>query len=1016
MKKFISLFFGIIVLLLSNNTFAAESDCGLNSNGTIDQTNIAICEDDIVFNVYETIFPVIVNDTIFKFLDFDYIEKDSESITDNYSFLTLNKHKIIVGISGIINTSLIIVVFIIVARIIYLGIAGTAKDGSFLGEEYDGKKAAYGFGGFMLLLSPVGTGITLLQLITMLLSILSISLSNGIFAFYLNFISGDYFFNKQSQLSDYEVSQMDNNSYIYSYKYVASLISGSLCNRVSEQFAFESSFGVLSSNNIKDNINCVYGQNGYGVNIETAPSGDVVDGIVNKTYTVTKLGIDGVDFVNTSLGFGRQGPLSGECSTFRNFNCLSVNISLPAISDPEIARLVGESDLLNIYKGTISGLSIGGDNYGAIYSGWESIKANVFSKYANEDGGLSINDSRALKALSLFYHQLIQNYFMIGYLEISNIGGVYSPKSMNFNSINSVLMKVDSIIDSIERGNCSLSGYGVDDIYKTKDALNGILNSSSTELDDSYSLESMRCVKFTGDSFVAQLDKKYDFSVEGDSVAAFESGNAYNAKAIDELNNLVKDLSNTRIDVNKSFQKSLSDINNSEFFIKLRQKGMLSLGFYSMEIAKKNDLDGKFRKYIDKNGFSLNPNFESRTMISNDIYNDKVRNYTVNNYGSFQEMSKINNFVESLNPLLSGTSDGYISNVVNEIGDGKVSAGYADSSMTKALNSVANKFTNIQDELLNATGAKLIFGTKEDMIRGYEDCITTDSECHKVVTQNPIIRLNEFGHDLINTSVAVGATLVTVSWLTDRGAYLASEAHGASASLDGFIGEKGKFGSKLTILSKIFEKGLSLFGVLIELLLFFVILMAAFGFVLAYMIPLMPMIKFLVEVVSWLMVSVLSFFIANMWAVFMISPPKKNEGKNLIVNTIWNYIVQLVFRLPLITISYIIVWSLLTVFMMLVNFLFSMVANSLVSHSDSIMFLFTMSLVLVSYIFIIFIVFKFTVGLLTYIPQKVTSKMGVDSNPSEGGMAALILAKANTPTNKIKGSAKNIKSFGKLKR
>lgn len=1005
----------IIILslsLFSATAFSAESDCGLNKNGTIDQTNISICEDDILLNVYKTVFPIIFTDTIFNFFEFDYIENE-ESSKNNFSFLDLNKHKIIVGISTIINTALMLFVFFIVAKIIYLALTGTSRDGSFLGEGYNGKKMAYGFGAFTVLLAPIGSGITVLQFLTMSLSILSISLANGILAFYLNFVSGDFFYNTQKEISSYEVSKMDNNSKIYAYKFASALISGSLCNRISSQYVFENSFSTISPENIGNNIDCVFANDGFGLKINTVDSGELISGVSSKSYTVSPLSLKNVDYINTSLTFGRNGPLTGSCSTYNNFNCLNINISLPAISDPQIQDMVNNSNLIDVYRSTVQSLSIGADNYGKIKSGWDTIASEVYAVYADNNGVLTINEERALKALSLFYHQLVQNYFMLGYLEVNNVGGTLSPQNINLESINGTMQKVESIVDLLERGNCSLSGYGASNSYETSEYLNSLLSGGQTDINSSYKLSSMRCIKYTGDSFVSQMDKKYNFSVEGDGQLAYESGNSYNKKAIDEFNNLVKDLANTRVQVNKSFQKSLSEINSEEFFVKIRQRGILALGFFGMEIAKKNDIDGKFRKYIDKESFNVDANFNIAKVISKDILSDSIRNHRVDNYGSFDILAEINDYINDINPLIDSESTNYISNVVNELGDGKVSDEEYKNTITKALWSVTDKFLNIEESLMGATGARLIFGTKEDMISGYEDCIVGEEECARMVTQNPVIRLNEFGHDLINSSVVIAGSLGVASWMADNIANFASNKY--MEQLSGGI-SSGKSGKAKMLISAGSSAIMSSLGAIIELLLFLVVLLAAFGFILAYLIPLMPMIKYLVEIISWLMLSILAFFIANMWAVFMISPPKEGEGKNLIMNTIYNYVVQLVFRLPLITIAYIIVWSLLTVFIMLLNFVFSSVANSLITQSSDILFLLTMFLILTSYVFIVYVVFKFTVNLLDYIPKKVTEKMGVDSNPSDAGMAALIMAKSNKPLGNIKGSAKRVMSLGKVKK
>lgn len=1009
-KKILIFFTFLFVLFVSNGALAQTSggDCGLNEDGTIDQTSFAICKEDIIYNAINSLFPIIIKENVFKFLNLKYLENTNqenipENNYENYKFLDLNKHIIIVGLFKIANASLAVVIsailiIVLVKNVIY----DTARTGSFLGDDVNLLKTGINYALFAILMAPIGAGITLIQFLFVLMGFVALGLANFFYSFYLNYVSGDFFLQQQNVLSASEEMAINNNALIYSNQYATSLINGALCNRATSQYIFETNFGDINPSNIQGKIDCVFsGQNKIGVNFNVDAGSESFDGLALQNISVSPFSSGDVDFINSSYVFGRNSPTTGQCSNYKSFNCLTIDISLPTLTEPLLTEMQEKADVFGEFKKIIPSLSIRSDNYASIKAGWDNIYSKINDEYKNENGDLNINQERAVKAVSLFYHQLIMNYLMIGYLGINKQGvSNIADGATNVSPFRDLLSEVTQIVDNIERAECNIAGYGMGEAFDTKEILNDYLAGEGDKNYVNKSLSTMRCVNFIDDGFQVAMDKEYEFNNLEDREQASAASNNYINQAIDQYNNLVEIIYNNKVSVNRSLQESLSEINSNAYFKDLRKKGFFAIGFSALEIAKKNDMDSKFRQYIDKVNFSQKTGFNFSNYLSKQITSDR-NEYQIPNYRGFSVADALSDYSIRANEELIGQRNDYMNSVTNSFSDPASTGSEGAGAMESAFNLMYASFSDLEGTLFNITGAKMVFGTKEEIISENEECLQ-DGTCTAEGIKNPIINLTEFGHDLINvTSIMIASAFVPAAIVKIK--------KDAINNKSGSLNNKSFFQGGFAVFEKLIYALASFVSFILNISFIFLIL----GFMLAYFIPLMPFIKFLVEILSWVVAYFLAVLIANFWLIFLLLPAKA-ENLDDVKEALKTYLIQLNLRPGITVIAFIIVWMLLTVFMLLINYLFAMVTLSLVSASPGWQFVVSIMMVLVTYIGLIYLIFKYVVDLIEFIPRKITESLGASGSQSSSALAALILAKSgNMPKQKINSLSSSMRRFAK---
>lgn len=971
--KFISL----IVFTLSfcfNVSAATLEDCGTNNTNNVKTHDYSICEEDLSFRTLYEFFPDIWDESFFPIFELEYVE----NLSNDEDFLKKTQYLKFSNIFKKILTSILnISTFCIFLLIMYksmIAIFNSLENGKFLGGRWKPSTAIKAGSITMFLLLPVGDGIMMINLIVLLLATLAISIANYFYGFYLSTIDvlsknttiEQIVNDKENKLKNKSTEDLIGHNAFYASYYLDNITKIEMCRQRTAQYLLEDKESEIHDYNIEQNFTCAAPETNVASYFYTnKPNFSDFDYESFIDYRMSKLtSVDDTDYMTTSsIMFSRDNTKEFNCREFETYECGEIKLNIPISKNNEIINVFLKNDFFNITNNTISSLTNDeGANYTSITSGWSAIKEaainkitaafntdndSIARKILNEDG--SIKDNYLFKHTSYVYHTLILNSILVGHIDlqtkkyensVSNVFGSYTniaPFLENYNDIKELAYLVQEY-------HCMVNSSDLDGTINLREK---ILNNAEIKKASFRCLSSKNLNNINVDIFGTKLN---EFAEGGFTVSELKTKE-------DEIINLYNELKTKiyyhREAVEMAFIDSISEYSNSSFLVELRKKGWLTFGSYLLQLNKEININQGIKK-----GFVNNINFNiskiNPKMISKDIYVEDEKKSSL-----YKELT------ERSNPILKLSGDTRVES--SYYMDSSLKTKYAlenhldkDNSDTSVLMEHLKTFINPIGAIKDALGMTDNSGWLMNESIDYTALCETDISKCPIPKENPFIQLNTVGHYFVNNATAYfGAVIIlsSGSQLYQKTTNLEKRSYDDVARNEtaGSFDKKAKeISDKRKSLKKTKNKYalldlLSQFLSLMNTFMFFILLA---GLVMAYLIPLLPFLYFLVGFLNWFVLVVKVFLISPVWAAFFIN---YDENKDRIIKFMKAQSLEILLKPVFLVCSMIFVWSLYSAIIFFINMTILPMLNSMTSDGF-IMSMISGILLSVVFLFIIYII------------------------------------------------------------
>lgn len=937
------------------NVVADPSECGVTEDGKVKQIDFSICREDVAFKVIYSVFPKVISDDVLDFFNFKYLSPVAEELkTDSVNYL--NQSDTLVHLFKSVNTMMLLLVLIFVFSTFIVGSLKTAQDGKFLGESWNFRKIFVSYAFFFLLLTPTETGVTLFQVLILAAGLLSISVANGIWGAYLYLVSGaDQTVSGGNDLGSLEI---DRNSPIYyqSEVYVNNIIDSILCTRSSENAQFEAQVGAITENNFGDKVSCVFKErNKGGLEIplldKESSSFFVSKYFASQKYTTTSTNIfSGSDFgaselVGSGVEFGSFSVNAGVCEGVEEFSCGGWRVHVPKFPSEEFQEFADSLDFDSVTKSAMASSNNIAALSSSLSSGVETLTSKARAIYSETpEAPLPSAVQKKLKILISAFHQTLFNHATSG---VSGVGS--SPEIFK-----GVLLKSNSLVDKIREFEC-LSKQS--DSYLSSGTLmglNAVRGGQAPSISDGF----VKCIDFQNGELVllGGKDSKtpFDRASESDMQVLSNRISSTASDVLRERQELVDEVFKIRAAVQNSLYESINGIDNGGFYNDIRRKGFFVAGSLILDISKRSSFD---KGLIDSTSSSViySP---SKTVI-NGVSRDLTSSKTSQSYSyELQERikrSSAKNYSVSGNYDLASFSDDLYQRMDER-------ASYDESNVFQRFVSFITSPVYQFRKVTGSTGG--LGGVTGDL----ESCRISPESC-PIPKVNPMIAITDLGNELLDVSIFMVSTLVATNVVLSTvnvgsGKGIKRDSSGEVVS-SGVAFKTNKYtGKALDLLS-----GAS--TILFKILFYIGLL----GIIFAYVLPLIPFLNFIVAILSWLMLFFQMLIISTIWTTYLLKPVEEGDTNNEVYVSGYNFALQLVARMPLMLIGFILGWMLLQVFLLMINLSLPNTLLSIISGAGTLASLFSTLFILTTYMVIVYLITLYAFSLMKEIPDRLMAKI-----------------------------------------
>jgi conjugal transfer/type IV secretion protein DotA/TraY len=1019
----------ISMILISSASYAfSSSDCAKDGE-TIAALDYSICENDISFRIYYDMFPDVLENSLFTFYEFEYLKnlKDDPLLTAHsqhlkFSLLFQDFFDLFFEIS-------LVVVAAIMVHFAITGILRTMESGRFLGDEKETKgvyKSAFFTSIFLV---PVGN-VFVIQIVVMALTLTSISLANYAYGYYLSSIDHySHSYTKQSYDEIVKSKSMSHNK-VYAQHYANNLIGMSLCRDVTAQYSLNDYTSVLGGDELfNQGVYACLSPDLTSVNMSTgdqfASSGFTTE---NSFLHIGLSEFQYIDNWQTKVGntvnFAATSIKSCDVEYYKDYNCGTMSVLVPKPDDNFTLNVLVGRKLNKLVDSVVSSINLANPsgNRAIIFDGWETLRGIVNDEwtkvvedpsvvdYASQDywavrNLTAANKSAVIKDASYVYHQLVSNYLHMGYVEMSQtlpsdrkISGIkyYPSATLSANS------KVSPLLSNMSTAQ-SLSRY-VQEYHCMKESstlLDSRNYADKLANDGSASKYSARCIDYvSGETLGLSAEEPFENSEDRN-----EAMKAINAAFKAEYDKYVELIYKNKVAVEHSFLESVNDRDFSGLISGLRQQGWLTLASYMIELNKNVNIVSGLRTQLI-NSVMFNMNYNSK-YIADDIYIDGDDKNDI-----FEEFMGANYLLNAYAPDLKA-----LNNYVN-FGNVSESIYRTDKSQTESLTMMSNFTSSPFTKLKNALGVyddAVLLNSDVDYA---QLCADSPDKC-PIPKVNPFIKLNELGNHFLNTSTAYFSAVI-VSSVAIKSVTVINKS-----SIFNFENGKGNKGggignsnaAKTNKGNKIARAASKFLSSATSFLTYPMILMFIGGVFLAYVIPLLPFIYFMMAFLSWFLLAVMLLFVSPIWAAYLL---KFSDSKQEIQSFALNHGMRLLLKPLLMVLSMIFIWNFYTAVIFFVNLTIFPLFSSI--HQEGII-MSVISNVLIVMLFA-YVLFLFTYKIFSYfdnIFETIFDTLGVQTKSDDKATADDVMQAVvgfqlfNMATDKMKTSFTAKDHYGVIK-
>jgi hypothetical protein len=975
--------------------------CGIE-NDKVATMDYSICKEDLSFRAFYEIFPDMWENTVFSFHDFEYLsdlKKDQELIENTqhlkFSLLFQEIFKVILEMS-------MLVIFSIIIYFSFMSILKSLENGEFMGQDWKIGDLIKSATATTVLLLPVGNFLVI-HVIVLSLTALAISLANYMYGFYLSSVESSFLLSEKSTIvGDINDESMIGHNKFYSYNYVSNMANIELCRKTTSHYQMENIQDEITQANFPEELAC------FAPSVETSRianvESDEANNIENKlsfiNYNIQEFQRNQVitSKISNKISFGLKNIYECNDDYVKEYDCNTMKVTTPNINGSFILKnIIPERFNAEVNK-VIKSLSYDSftSNEDAIKNGWnaihEEIKKELNKILLTDPTGVDIlvqryiiakrvmenKDTVLVKYASYIYHQMIMNHLMMGTIElksksiVTNVGynnsTLYNPRITEKNYVSSNTNIINFLRYYKEIEDFSSLIYEYQCLFNTKGLSTSInfLNKISV---GSGGQGNLRCIDFK---------EQKVYGTDSDKILEKEEIKDRRIELLDEIKEKHKYLSehiyNSRVSVENSFFKSINDLSQKDLFKYLRQQGWLNFSSYLLKINQDlNTVNNLKIKFVNSVNFE-NPNYNS-LRVSNDVYDidlgfgdsygeykgktDIFKNYSV-------PASDLNQYVDS-----SNWSKDILINESSNVNTGEV-------SFSDYFRLLSNPLKPLK-ESIGLSSADLLSDESRDLVQICED----DPSTCPIPRVNPFIQLNNLGHYFINTSLSYYSTVLTVGLVTQgfkrntkKNAFKKEKSKRQGGSLVDAAKKKTK--SKVSAVG-IMQTMMDMLSSILSFLNKIVFIMLLAGLLMAYVIPLLPFVYYMMAFLSWFLLVIQLLFISPIWVAYLL---KFNENKDELKKFAFDYGMQVLFKPLFMVITLIFIWSLYSALIFFVNLTIMPLLASL--HTDGFLTSIISSIILMFILtYVIFILTSRIFELSSNIYDKIFKVLGASTSADD---------------------------------
>ena len=1018
----------------SNTNYAIpESDCGVDAS-VVKIYDGEICEQDISFRMLYKFFPTTIETFVFPIINSEYLPLVPELEQQNLHLYQTQEIIFFEIFKSSQKVGMFIAGFFILWHFIALGLIRAANDGSFLGKSWNTSFTLIKYGVLIVLLLPLnGTGLLVIHVILLSVIILGIYFANYFWGVYLNYLQvGEDAIDIstiEDSVSDQKVDKSDeydknidlyDHNYFFAYSYAKELSLIALCKERTEKLLFLNVLPSLTQNNVNDLNSCFVNNPTEATWDESRTNAPTTTGFIHYSNSVSTFDYltQGKSSSNelyqtNSIVFKNDDPGGVQCQSSgnrafdkQNYDCGSINVSLPTIPDGNVKKAINLSNFGEQYLRASIAVMTTANPASTVENAWTSLSNNIDVLFDdnNELHAFKHNQSLIKKNVSFFFHRLLMNDAIVGNsgfsLDKTNIDRFEfisgRNKKSNFNLLLSEYMvDASNIARQIETIGCLKNST----YYNSSQEAMKLIKNYENGTDDKVEAYSTSCLDQYSHTPIG-IDPKLYLNADETGVLLDTEISNLKEQAITSgkstLAALTEKIKNKRSAVERSFYLSIINSPANELANRLRKEGWAISGGYMLKIIAMKEMDNNLRRSLQNSSVAKAVQMNEKSI---------PKELDIAKIGKTESVNLFTDWFDTSEDVLSILND-------KSMTPSRKDLKYVDASILmndKILGSMAQvdlDDTGTEDLLDLFLSFRLIDNIKsvvgvsahgELSIEQITVCITPKSDsqlrCPMDLT-NPIVQVSHLGHSLINMasmilSVALAAAAAEAAYVMGlklmnkdlNVGSASSEVAQDNAALDSDIA-KGVDdtpqvkNNKNSVIKTLVKGSVAVLYFILKIMLMLSVLMLSIGMTLAYIIPLIPFIAFTISFLSWIVISLEILIIAPIWLSFLFRIEDSNKPTNELYLAGFNFVMQMLFRPALIVASLTIGWSLFTLIFMVVNF---SMAAFMSNFEDGGMFVSLVygSLLMLAYAIVLFIIVKQLFMLMISMPNKIFTKIGV---------------------------------------
>lgn len=1022
----------------SLNTYAAEpvnwkdiivnntgDDCGVlpstdNSSGVIINPNDAsICTEDISTNVIYFIFGKVIEEISY----FSEIINVSDNVKE--MSLGLGVGDPIIAVLSTVAT-LVVMVGILIVLITTIISMMKSTNGSFMGEKWNPAKVITRVGGSLVLMIPMISGLSLIQISVIVVAISANITGNFVWANFLNLV----------QVKATQIESPKSSIESLSLSQSSTMVLGEVCLNRTNQKILEDKWLVVGNDYDDDSIfndDNWLGIIGYGKK----------DLTVNETFDrynscMTPANIYRIedkgglfnydDNRNKYINLYSRGNIEKckedtyaydedsygsqySCSYIKyKYTSLEDSLKSPNSDDSEGQDVILNSvqdfrssfanyDEYNDVKGLESkireiinsgkNISFQSEELENLYSPIvEKLKDKIRTSIENNiSNNIDISKDLDLKYKTVFiYHQYVFN----------NLMGAY------YNEDNNNDVQIQTNREELGKPT-SFAEQMIQDFAKPAAKL----------------LESSHCAKYWAETkksreTIRKLNESMDSKSNSFSNISMECIGVMSPSSVNEEGNTFHDQNNYTLYF-KTLQNEFINADENPSFSENKAFKDKAVAYHKTKISPQAENEAKVKQYTLALWFFvareavLNSISEMNKESVDELLPEQIRKQGWGGSGGYMLQISANqqNANKMFNQILEniewggeipfGESDYVNKKAFKQSNEDQSDADYKYESSFEKMNwdlflSKANK------KFINQSGITEVLENEEDnidFIEMFEDLIlfpmdylekasgidNTDrslrdaiKECSaagncKISDVHPLNALMQFGHELVTVSTTLLITEVIVASIGNIG---------EESSDDGYIGNKIKgLVSKAGWIAVVIKLA-KFISVILDFLHPLTTSMLFIGILFAYIVPTIPYVAFLIVFINWIVLIIELMVSLPIWLSFYALTRDDGESKTDI-KMLWNFYGQLYFKPAFVVIALIVGWTLSSITLYILNMTLFSSGIGQASESASITSIIDIIMFYIIYIIIVFVALRQSFSVITTLPDTFFERINIKS-------------------------------------